>query len=154
MEATKPSCCTTKINPPVQVKSYKFGGFLSFISTVFLILVPKCPFCVMAYTGAILMFFDIEHSALFPYLLHAKPILGLTITLLIAFNYRGKKTIISLLISGLALLLLVLANYWYINLFSEWILYAAFFFAAWYNGNFQYFFRFIQRFRKKETNLG
>lgn len=98
----------------------------------------------MAYTGAILMFFDINNSQLSPFLLHAKPILGAIIILMILLNNRGRKTFIATIISGVALVLLVLSSYFYIQIFPEWVLYTSFVFAIWYNGNFEYFFRFIR----------
>jgi len=144
MERAKTSCCHTKIAPHKKVKSYKYGGFLSFLSTVFLILIPKCPLCIMAYTSAFLLFFDVEHSVLYPFLLHVKPVLAFSILAFIAFNNRGKRTLVSLIIASVAFIALLLANYWNLIFLPDWILYSVFFFAAWYNGNFQYFFRFIR----------
>ena len=142
MENLKPSCCK-KVHSPSKIARGS-NGFISFISTLLLILLPKCPFCVMAYTGAILMFFDIINSQLSPFLLHAKPILGAIIILMILLNNRGRKTFIATIISGVALVLLGLSSYCYIQIFPEWVLYTSFVFAIWYNGNFEYFFRFIR----------
>lgn len=147
MEATKTQCCgATKVAP----KSKSSVGGASFLTTLLLILIPKCPFCVMAYSGAILMFFDVKNSAIMPYVVHFKPVLGALVILLILFNYKGRKTLLSLLIAGLAMTFLVFATYFYNSILPDWVLYAAFLFAAWYNGNFNYFYRFL-RFGKQKV---
>ena len=143
METSKSSCCK-KIHRPTEIGSGS-NGYISFLSTLLLILLPKCPFCVVAYTGAILMFFDINYSQLAPFLLHAKPILGGIIVLMILLNNLGRKTIISTIISVTALMLLILNAYFYIELMPQWVLYTSFVFAIWYNGNFEYFFRYLRR---------
>ncbi|MGB5203151.1 hypothetical protein [Eudoraea sp.] len=141
MENIKSTCCK-KVHTPSKLASGS-KGFISFISTLLLILLPKCPFCVIAYTGAILMFFDIDNSQLAPFLLHAKPILGTIVVLMILLNNRGRKTFIATIISGTALVLLILSAYLNIQIIPEWALYTSFVFAIWYNGNFEYFFRYL-----------
>lgn len=144
METANTKCC-----PKTKEKKINAGDGASFLTTILLILAPKCPFCVMAYTGSLLMFFDIKQTAIMPYVAHFKPTLGALVIVIIAINYKGRKTMISLAIGCMALILLLLANYAYTPILSEWLLYAAFFFAAWYNGNFQYFYRFL----KKQSGL-
>jgi hypothetical protein len=150
MESIKTTCCKTKFVAPNK-KVEAASGSMSFLSTILLILIPKCPLCLTAYMSAMVLFFDIEYATLVPVLLHTKPIMGLLIITMILMNRKDKRTIIALAIAGLALTLLVLKTYFGIALFMpDWIIYISFIFAIWYNGNFQYFYNFIKS-RKRET---
>lgn len=142
MENLSSTCCKTKIKPNKTVG--RTSGSVSFLSTLLIILLPKCPLCVTAYMSAILLFFDIDNGELAPILMHAKPVLGIVILIMILINYKGQKTILSATIAGIVTVLIFLNNYFYIAVMTDWILYAAFLFAIWYNGNFEYFFRFIR----------
>lgn len=150
METMKTACCKSKIVLPRKVEAA--NGSMSFLSTVLLILIPKCPLCLTAYMSAIVLFFDIEYTTLAPILLHTKPIMGVVIIVMILLNRKDKRTLISLAIAGLALTFLVFKTYYNLGVFMpEWIIYIAFIFAIWYNGNFQYFYRFIRFGRKSEA---
>jgi len=143
MEITKTGCCKTKLHTSKKVEAA--NGSMSFLSTILLILIPKCPLCLTAYMSAMVLFFDIEYATLVPVLLHTKPVMGLLIITMILLNRKDKRTLIALVISGLALIFLVLKTYYGIALLiPDWIIYTAFIFAIWYNGNFQYFYRFIR----------
>jgi len=150
MEIIKTTCCKTKLAAPKKVEAA--NGSMSFFSTILLILIPKCPLCLTAYMSAMVLFFDIEYTTLVPMLLHTKPAMGLLIIAMILMNRKDKRTLISLVIAGVALTFLVLKTYFYTALFMpDWIIYIAFIFAIWYNGNFQYFYRFILSKRKVEA---
>jgi len=144
MEIEKAPCCKTKPIIILGKSPSKKNGFVSFLSTVLLILLPKCPFCIAAYSGAFMMFFDIDNAALVPVFIHLKPLLGLFVLGSILFNYKGKKSQTAIIIVLTALILLLLDSYGNISLLPIWIIYTAFFFGAWFNGNFQYFYRFLQ----------
>jgi len=143
METIKTTCCKTKF---VSVKKVEAAsGSMSFISTILMILIPKCPLCLTAYMSAMVLFFDVEYSTLVPVLLHTKPIMALLIITMILLNRKDKRTYISLGIAGIAFTFLVLKTYFAAALLlPDWILYIAFIFAIWYNGNFQYFYRFLK----------
>lgn len=144
METIKTACCKTKFVAPNK-KVEAANGSMSFISTILLILIPKCPLCLTAYMSAMVLFFDIEYATLLPVLLHTKPVMGLLIITMILINRKDKRTVISVTIAGLALTFLILKTYFGLALFMpDWIIYIAFIFAIWYNGNFQYFYRFIK----------
>ena len=150
METIKTTCCKTKFVAPNK-KVEAANGSMSFLSTILLILIPKCPLCLTAYMSAMVLFFDIEYATLVPVLLHTKPIMGLLIITMILLNRKDKRTLIALAIAVLALTFLILKTYFGVALFMpDWIIYIAFIFAIWYNGNFQYFYRFIKS-RKRET---
>jgi len=143
METIKTTCCKTKFVSAKKVEAA--SGPMSFISTILMILIPKCPLCLTAYMSAMVLFFDVEYSTLVPVLLHTKPIMALLIITMILLNRKDKRTYISLGIAGLALTFLVLKTYFATALLlPDWILYIAFIFAIWYNGNFQYFYRFLK----------
>jgi len=128
------------------------NGSMSFLSTILLILIPKCPLCMTAYMSAMVMFFDVEYSTLVPILLHTKPVMGTIIIAMIVLNRKDKRTLISLAIAGVAFVLLLLKTYFATALFfPDWILYIAFIFAIWYNGNFQYFYRFLKSKQKQRA---
>ena len=147
MEISKTGCCKTKLRTTQKVEAA--NGSMSFLSTILLILIPKCPLCLTAYMSAMVLFFDIEYATLVPILLHTKPIMGLLIITMILMNRKDKRTLIALVISGIALTFLVLKTYFNtVALMPDWFIYIAFIFAIWYNGNFQYFYRFV-RFGKK-----
>ncbi|TVZ27135.1 hypothetical protein JM83_2158 [Gillisia sp. Hel_I_86] len=144
MESENTSCCNSQ-ETAVLKKAHTFkSGLMSFLSTALIIVLPKCPFCVAAYSGAILMFFDVENEALIPFFLHGKPVLGVVIIALIFFNFNTKKSKIALSISIFALILLLLSTYGNIRLVPDWIIYIGFLFAVWYNGNFRYFYNFLK----------
>ena len=74
--------------------------------------------------------------------------MGVVIILMILLNRKDKRTVISLAIEAVALTLLALKTYLNTAALPDWVFYSAFTFAVWYNGNFQYFLRFI-RLRKQ-----
>lgn len=149
MEKVKTNCCQTKLTPVS--KAGRANGSMSFLSTALLILIPKCPLCLTAYMSAMALFFDLENEQLVPFLLHAKPVLGMLILLMIAVNQRGRRTLIALWIGSAALFFLLLKTYYAMDVAPDWVLYAAFIFAIWYNGNFMYFYRFIRSGKQRQV---
>ena len=148
MESAGTKCCKTKIVPGGRAAGA--NGSMSFLSTLLLILIPKCPLCLTAYMSAMVLFFDIDNGQLVPILLHAKPVMGAVILLMILLNRRGKRTWISLGLAAVAMTLLILKTYYATPLLPDWLLYTVFIFAIWYNGNFQYFYRFIRFGKQKD----
>jgi len=144
MESQKTPCCKTK--PIIVLEKTPSGrnGFISFLSTALIIILPKCPFCIAAYSGAFLMFFEVDNAALVPVFLHLKPLLGLLVLASILLNFKGRKSRISILIVALAFGFLLVTTYTKVYLIPNWVIYSAFFFGAWYNGNFEYFYRFLK----------
>ncbi len=149
VETVESKCCKTRLAPAR--KGSGAQGSMSLLSTILLILIPKCPLCMTAYMSAMVLFFDVQNEELVPFLLHAKPVLGALILLMILLNFRGKRTFISLGIAAASMAILLLKTYYATSLMPDWLLYSAFFFAIWYNGNFQYFYRFIRSRLGKRT---
>lgn len=150
METIKTGCCKNKLHTAKKVEAA--SGSMSFLSTILLILIPKCPLCMTAYMSAMVLFFDIEYATLVPVLLHTKPIMGLLIITMILLNRKDKRTLVALALAGIAMTFLILKTYFSTALFlPDWIIYIAFIFAIWYNGNFRYFYRFLQSTKGKEV---
>lgn len=142
MEKVATKCCKSKFAPVKSSAAAK--GSMSFLSTVLLILLPKCPLCMTAYMSAMVLFFDIPYAELTPILLHAKPVMGLLIIVLILMNRKDKRTWISLGLTLTAMVFLLAKTYYNALVLPDVIIYSAFVFAIWYNGNFRYFYRFIK----------
>lgn len=149
MKTVESKCCNSRVSQPK--KGAGVNGSMSLLSTILLILIPKCPLCLTAYMSAMVLFFDLENEQLVPVLLHAKPVLGVLILLMILLNFRGRRTFVSLGIAGVSMFFLLLKTYYATPLLPDWVVYTAFFFAIWYNGNFQYFFRFIRSTLRKKA---
>lgn len=143
MTTIKKVCCKTTFVAPKKVDAA--SGSMSFISTLFLILVPKCPLCMTAYMSAMVLFFDVEYTILIPVLLHTKPLMGFLIISMILLNRKDKRTLVSLVIAGGALTFIILKTYFATALFMpDWLIYTSFILAIWYNGNFHYFYRLLR----------
>ncbi len=117
----------------------------SWLSAILIILLPKCPFCVMAYSGAMTM---CSGKMIYPnsssestYFL---AFLSILVLAGIAFNFKGFKTLISLGIAIVGISFLILSQvYWY----SEIAYYLSVFIivmAIWLNGSLTYFLRYIE----------
>ena len=143
MEVLNKGCCKTKANPAKRIDAA--NGSMSFISTLLLILIPKCHLCMTAYMSALVLYFDIEYATLVPILQNTKPVMGVLIILMILLRRKDKRTLVSLGIAGTGLLLIILATYYNRVLVPNWMVYTAFVFAIWYNGNFQYFVNYLKR---------
>ncbi len=108
----------------------------SFFTTLLLILAPKCPYCILAYSSSLLLFLDIDNVSLIPFLNHIKPFLAIITVLIIYYNYKGQKTIVSLAIASFSLLLLLISTYTSTFIIKDWVIYSMLFFSVWYNSNF------------------
>jgi hypothetical protein len=120
------------------------SGFLSIISTILLIILPKCPFCIAAYSSALLLFFDIDNVTLIPFLTHLKPFLGTLIWVSIILNYKKEKSPLAITLASIALIALLFNVYWNIFFVSNNYIYLVFLFAAWFNGNFKSFYYYLR----------
>ena len=100
--------------------SRQYGNNSSWLSALLIVIIPKCPFCIMAYTSAISMcgtgslYFSENNWVSFIPL-----VLALIIILMIGLNYRDRRTVVALMISavGFGLILgshqLVLESHFY-----------------------------------------
>jgi hypothetical protein len=123
-------------------KTKKKSQIASWLPALLIAILPKCPFCIMAYSGAVSM---CSGKMLYP---HADAtssyvFLGLSIIIILGllFNRKGKVTWIALGIVAGGISLLVISQFYYI---SEPLFYCAvalLFFGIWFNGSFKYFYR-------------
>lgn len=110
-------------------------------------ILPKCPFCLMAYSGAVTL---CSGRTMYPnaggsssYLAIG---LGVFVLVVLALNYKGQKTITALGISALAILLLVSSQFYFISSAQYYIGTFMLLFGIWYNGSFFYFFnKYLKR---------
>jgi len=144
MATEQTTCCKSKPILTIDKKPSKKGGFLSFMSAALIILLPKCPFCIAAYSGALVMFYEVDSASLAPIFTHLKPLLGLLVLTSILLNFKGRKSKVAVVITAAAFALLMLEVYLNFHVIPTWIIYLGFFFGAWYNGNFEHFYRFLK----------
>lgn len=121
---------------------YKNVGWLP---TVFIALLPKCPFCIMAYSGAMTL---CSGTTLYPHASSKSSVLILIISIFIllslALNYKKWTTIISAGIVLGGILMMVLSQYYFMNEASYYLGVGMLFLGVWYNGSLLYFLRKIK----------
>jgi hypothetical protein len=123
--------CTTHNKVRIKNPHYPFLGSL------LIVLLPKCPFCIMAYTSAITVCSAKSMSGYSPQWTSWISILLATLTfLIVAWNYKGRKTIVAcaLILVGVLLITqselfsgLLTGYYWGSGLLIL---------GVWVNGNF------------------
>lgn len=112
-----------------------FTGFL-------IAILPKCPYCILAYSSAITMCSGTKiyknTPGWTPYI-----ILGLAmLTLLLLFlNYKGKRTIIAAALVGTGSLLMLACQFYTFNINHFYIGTFLLLFGVWVNASFRYFYR-------------
>ena len=133
--------CTKCIEKP-KANAYRRTSFLS---TFLIILMPKCPFCIMAYTSAISICGGANYyMTTNNWVSYIPLILAILIFVLVLMNKRGKRTYISAALSIfgflfiLGILQTVLEPVFY-NLGSILLV-----FAVWLNGNLFSFISFLR----------
>ena len=152
MTPEEKTCCKSKPVLSIAKTPTKKGGWLSFVSAALIIVLPKCPFCIAAYSGAMMMFYEVDSASLAPIFMHLKPLLGLLVLTSILLNFKGKKSKIAVSITVASFVFLLLEVYANVHLIPTWIVYLGFFFGAWYNGNFVHFYRFVKSRKNKVTD--
>lgn len=134
----------SKCNSECKLANKKTG--LSWLFALVVAILPKCPFCIMAYSGAMTL---CSGTTIYPqlgnYSLYIIITLSLIVCLGIAFNYRGKRTIIALLISLFGILSLVASQSFWMGQTAYYIGVVLLFFGIWYNGSFFYFFKRLRK---------
>jgi drug/metabolite transporter (DMT)-like permease len=121
-----------------QVKENK-NGYLS--SVILLAILPKCPFCIMAYTSTAILCSNktIETTSNSSSTIFITSLLSLLILVGIFFNYRGKRTYWSLFIVSIGIIFTLYSvikdggsQLYYLGI-------AIIIFGTWLNGSFLYF---------------
>ncbi len=129
--------------------------YISWLPAIFIAILPKCPFCIMAYSGAMSMcsgkMFSPNADAYSGYI-----IIGLSLLILfsILLNHKGTKTWIAAFIVLIGIGLLTMSQY---QTMSESLYYVAsflLFFGIWFNGSFTFFYkRFFESRMKNNTSI-
>ena len=125
--------CTTHNKVRIKNPQYPFLGSL------LVILLPKCPFCIMAYTSAITVCGAKSMSSYSPQWTSWISICLATATfLIVAYNFKGKKTIVACA-TILAGIFLIVQSELYTGLLGGYYWGSALLVAGvWVNGNFSY----------------
>ena len=83
----------------------------SLFSTVVLIILPKCPFCIMAYSSAITICGGTDMYLMSNNWVSYVPlVLALFINLMLLFNWRGQRTLYALMIAIVGFTLISLTH--------------------------------------------
>ena len=129
-------------NPGKRCASKKLTRSISWLPAIFIAILPKCPFCVMAYSGAVSM---CSGKMLFPnansYSGYFMVGFSIIILLGILLNNKGSRTLISVSIVSIGILLLAISQF---VILSEPLYYLAcliMLLGIWYNGSFTFFYK-------------
>lgn len=136
---------TTNCNSCTEVVK-KPKGRLGILSFLFLVILPKCPFCIMAFTSTAMLCgegINMEVSKTYNsnLTIFTTALLGLITIASIILNRRGRRTWYALLLSvvGLGCLLFSVVKYGGQPLYYTGILLV--FFGVWLNGSLMWFLR-------------
>jgi len=125
-----------------QCKSKKKYNLIPWLPTFAIAILPKCPFCIMAYSGAMSL---CSGKMLYPNAnsISSYIIIGLALFTLIgiALNYKKKTTIIALAIAAVGILLLSISQFYLMSNDLYYVGTALLFFGIWYNGSFNFFYK-------------
>lgn len=131
---TKTSTCT-----PCRSKARSSYAWLP---AVVVAILPKCPFCVMAYSGAISM---CSGNNLYPnaggIVSYVTIGLALLTLLSILLNKRGRRTWVAATITIGGTGLLLLSQFYSMSSSLYYIAVTVIFFGVWFNGSFLHFYR-------------
>jgi hypothetical protein len=138
--------CTTHHKVRIKNASYPW------LSTLLIVLLPKCPFCILAYTSAITVCSAKSLAGHSPvWTSYISVAFALFTFCIVAWNYKGKKTIVACLFI-LAGSLLIARSELYSGLLTSYYWGSALLIAGvWVNGSFSYFVKlFATRISKAE----
>ncbi len=125
-------------------KRSKINSNLSFLGALLITILPKCPFCIMAYSTAITVCSAkvVSPSAHWPSYISIS--LALLTLMIVLFNFKGRRTLISSLIIILGAILIsyseLLSGSPSLYYLGGIILLA----GVWANGSFLFFFNFFK----------
>lgn len=113
----------------------------SIMSGVFIALIPKCPYCILAYSSAITMCSGTKlysHSPSWTsYFLLVLAVLTLS---LIIFNYKGKRTIVAIILVTLGSLLMLVSQFYIFDITYYYLGTILLLFGVWVNASFRFFY--------------
>jgi len=132
------------------------NGRLSWIPAVLIAILPKCPFCVMAYSGAMSL---CSGRMLYPnaggWSGYVTVGVAALVLISILINRRDGRTHIAALIALLGISLLAYSQFVVMSSIIYYLAVSILFFGIWYNGSFLHFYhtyfkkRLIQRLKSQ-----
>ena len=136
MSLTRTTCAC-----PSKKKKHTKGKY-SILSGILIALIPKCPYCILAYSSAITMCSGTKLYAHTPswtsYLLLALAVLTI---LFILMNYKGRRTLIAASFAASGILLMLASQFYTFNINHYYIGTFLLLFGVWVNASFRFFYR-------------
>ena len=115
---------------------------LPLFTAIMIAILPKCPYCILAYSSAITMCSGTtlytQSSGWTSYLLLGLAILTLFFILL---NYKGKRTIYAAALVGTGSILMIACQFYTFNINHYYIGTFLLLFGVWVNASFRFFYR-------------
>lgn len=139
-------CHNTKCNAKKK-RSY------SWLPAVVVAILPKCPFCIMAYSGAVTMCSGMKYPHAGSFSAYLSLGLAAIVLLGILLNRRGRKTWRAFGLASLGILTLLVGQFFIISATNYYLGVGLLFFGIWYNGSFTYFLRKFLLIIKKRTTF-
>lgn len=114
------------------------------LSTLLIALLPKCPFCITAFTSAITVCSTKTMMEFTPQWTSWISITLAFITLCaVAFNYKGRKTLIACVLIAMAIFLIARSELFTGNIQTYYTGACLLLIGGWINGNFSWFIRLL-----------
>lgn len=117
-------------------------GNRSWLPAIVVALLPKCPFCIMAYSGAISM---CSGNTIYPnaggYSAYITLCIASLVILSILLNNKGQRSVVASLIATAGIISIGASQFLYLGAVSYYLGVVLLFFGIWYNGSFFYFYR-------------
>ena len=136
------SSTDTACSCPSQERKKRVKGKYSIYSGILIALIPKCPYCILAYSSAITMCSGTRIYSQTPgwtsYLLIGLAILTL---FLVIFNYRGKRTLVSAGLVAAGSLFMLLGQFYTYQMTHYYLGTFLLLFGVWFNASFLFFYR-------------
>jgi hypothetical protein len=125
----------------------------SWLPAIIVAILPKCPFCIMAYSGAMTM---CSGKMLYPNANTTASYLTIGIALLVLlsmfFNNKGRKTRVALVLASCGIVLMLIGQFYLISMVNYYLGVLLLFFGIWYNGSFSHFYhKYAKAFIKNLT---
>jgi len=146
----------SKCNNPKSCKRSDTYNRAKWIPAILIALLPKCPFCLMAYSGAVTL---CSGTTMYPNASSNMPflILGISLVVLISLllNYKKVTTMRAIILVSIGMLLMISSQLYFMNNASYYLGAGFLFFGVWYNGSFNYFYKkyFKIKFNKTRINI-
>jgi len=134
----KPNQCRCTVTKTKKEKKTIFP----LLTGIMIAILPKCPYCILAYSSAITMCSGTKLYNFSPgwtsYLLLGLALLTL---LFILLNYKGKRTIYAAVLVGTGSLLMLACQFYTFNINHYYIGTFLLLFGVWVNASFRFFYR-------------